>query len=94
MTVFDTGPTALTMDFNAGDIGYVRRNLWTLCRERRRYGYAVRGRVPPRPRYEEVSLFQLVEPYAAGGWWPSISISTRPTIAKWPDNAPGVVAKS
>jgi oxalate decarboxylase/phosphoglucose isomerase-like protein (cupin superfamily) len=27
MTVFNTGPNAMTMDFNAGDIGYVRRNL-------------------------------------------------------------------
>jgi oxalate decarboxylase len=27
MTIFDTGPNAITMDFNAGDIGYVRKNL-------------------------------------------------------------------
>jgi oxalate decarboxylase len=27
MTVFNTGPNAVTMDFNAGDIGYVKRNL-------------------------------------------------------------------
>ena len=27
MTVFDTGPNAVTMDFNAGDIGYVKKNL-------------------------------------------------------------------
>ena len=27
MTVFNTGPNALTMDFNPGDIGYVKRNL-------------------------------------------------------------------
>jgi oxalate decarboxylase len=26
MTVFNTGPNALTMDFNPGDIGYVKRN--------------------------------------------------------------------
>jgi oxalate decarboxylase len=25
--VFNTGPNAVTMDFNAGDIGYVKRNL-------------------------------------------------------------------
>ncbi len=25
MTVFDTGPKAVTMDFNPGDIGYVKR---------------------------------------------------------------------
>jgi oxalate decarboxylase len=27
MTIFNTGPNAVTMDFNAGDIGYVKRNL-------------------------------------------------------------------
>jgi oxalate decarboxylase len=27
MTVFNTGPNAMTMDFNAGDIGYVKKNL-------------------------------------------------------------------
>jgi oxalate decarboxylase len=27
MTVFDTGPKAQTADFNAGDIGYVKKNL-------------------------------------------------------------------
>lgn len=26
MTVFDTGPKAVTMDFNPGDIGYVKRS--------------------------------------------------------------------
>jgi oxalate decarboxylase len=27
MTVFNTGPNAVTMDFNPGDVGYVKRNL-------------------------------------------------------------------
>jgi oxalate decarboxylase len=27
MTVFNTGPNAMTMDFNAGDIGYVKKTL-------------------------------------------------------------------
>ena len=27
MTVFNTGPNAVTMDFNPGDIGYVKKNL-------------------------------------------------------------------
>jgi oxalate decarboxylase len=27
MTVFNTGPNAVTMDFNAGDVGYVKKNL-------------------------------------------------------------------
>jgi oxalate decarboxylase len=27
MTVLNTGPNAMTMDFNAGDIGYVKKTL-------------------------------------------------------------------
>jgi oxalate decarboxylase len=27
MTVFDTGPKATTADFNAGDVGYVKKSL-------------------------------------------------------------------
>jgi len=27
MTIFNTGPNAVTMDFNAGDVGYVKKNL-------------------------------------------------------------------
>src|SRR5258708_8105576 len=27
MMVFNTGPNAVTMDFNAGDVGYVKKNL-------------------------------------------------------------------
>jgi oxalate decarboxylase len=32
MTVFDTGPRAVTLNFNAGDIGYVKRNNGTISR--------------------------------------------------------------
>jgi hypothetical protein len=41
MTVFNTGPNAMTMDFNPGDIGYVKKKSGTLCRECRRYGHGV-----------------------------------------------------
>jgi oxalate decarboxylase len=27
MTIFNTGPNAVTMDFNAGDVGYIKKNL-------------------------------------------------------------------
>lgn len=55
MTVFNTGPNVLTMDFNPGDIGYARRN----------YGHYVENvgdtdlqffAVFRAPRYEEFSL--------------------------------------
>ena len=32
MTVFNTGPNAVTMDFNPGDIGYVKKNSATTSR--------------------------------------------------------------
>jgi oxalate decarboxylase len=32
MTIFNTGPNAITMDFNAGDIGYVKKNLAAISR--------------------------------------------------------------
>ena len=32
MTVFNTGPNAVTTDFNAGDIGYVKKSLGTTSR--------------------------------------------------------------
>ena len=62
MTVFNTGPNAMTMDFNAGDIGYVRRAVQLAfayveaqhLRSRHRYGEAVerlgraRARMSPR----------------------------------------------
>ena len=36
MTVFNTGPKAVTNNFNPGDIGYVKRNLGHYIRKRRR----------------------------------------------------------
>jgi len=55
MTVFNTGPQAMTMDFNAGDIGVVKRN----------YGHYIQNTgttdaqilaVSKTAQYEEVSL--------------------------------------
>ncbi len=45
MTVFNTGPKAVTMDFNPGDIGYVQRNLGHYIKNTGRHRPAVPGRV-------------------------------------------------
>jgi len=65
MTVFDTGPNALTMDFNAGDIGYVRRNLGHYVENVGDTDLQFIG-VFRAPRYEEVVAVQLADAYAAG----------------------------
>lgn len=72
MTVFNTGPNALTMDFTAGDIGYVKRN----------YGHYVENvgdtdlqfiGVFRAPRYEEPTGSRIHR----RNWWRSISRPTK-----------------
>jgi len=92
MTVFNTGPNAMTMDFNAGDIGYVRRNLGHYVENVGDTDLQFIG-VFKASRYEEVSLSNgLTHP-------PPSLVAQHPNvdeaaIAKWPDNGPGVMPKS
>ncbi|WP_454620738.1 oxalate decarboxylase family bicupin [Bradyrhizobium cenepequi] len=92
MTVFNTGPNALTMDFNAGDIGYVRRN----------YGHYVENvgdtdlqfvGVFRAPRYEEVSLTNWLTHTPPKLVAQHLNIDEA-AIAKWPDNSPGIMPKA
>lgn len=55
MTVFDTGPKANTMDFKAGDVGYVKKNLAHYI-ENTGAEDLVFFEIFKAPRYEEVSL--------------------------------------
>ena len=89
MTVFNTGPNAMTMDFTAGDIGYVKRN----------YGHYVENTgdtdlqfigVFRAPRYEEVSLSNWLTHTPAAVVAQHLNIDPA-TIAKWPRNGPGVM---
>ena len=91
MTVFNTGPNALTMDFAAGDIGYVQRN----------YGHYVENvgdtdlqfiGVFRAPRYEEVSLSNWLTHTPPKLVAQHLNIDEA-TIAKWPANAPGLMPK-
>jgi oxalate decarboxylase len=92
MTVFNTGPNAMTMDFTPGDIGYVKRNL----------GHYIENigdtdlqfvAVFRAPRYEEVSLSNWLTHTPPKLVAQHLNIDEA-TIANWPDNGPGVVPKS
>lgn len=89
MTVFNTGPNALTMDFNPGDIGYVKRN----------YGHYVENvgdtdmqfvGVFRAPRYQEISLLNWLTHTPPGLVVQHLNVDKQ-IIAKWPDDAPGVM---
>jgi oxalate decarboxylase len=92
MTVFDTGPNALTMDFNAGDIGYVRRNLGHYVENVGDTDLQFIG-VFRAPRYQEVSLSKWLTHTPPALVAQHLNVDEA-SIAKWPDNGPGVLAKS
>ncbi len=88
MTVFNTGPNAMTMDFNAGDIGYVRRNLGHYVENVGDTDLQFVG-VFRAPRYEEVSLSDWLTHTP-----PKLvaqHLNSEADIAKWPDNSPGIM---
>jgi oxalate decarboxylase len=92
MTVFNTGPNAMTMDFNAGDIGYVRKNLGHYVENVGDTDLQFIG-VFRAPHYEEVSLSNWLTHTPPALVAQHLNIDEA-TIAKWPDNAPGVMPKS
>jgi len=89
MTVFNTGPQVSTMDFQPGDIGYVRKN----------YGHVVRNvgdtdlqfvAVFRAPHYEEISLSDWLShtPPALVAQHLNVPESV---IAGFPGNRPGIM---
>ncbi len=89
MTVFNTGPNALTMDFNPGDIGYVKRN----------YGHYVQNvgdsdlqfiGVFRAPRYEEFALSDWLTHTPPALVAQHLNVDET-TIAKWPNERPAVL---
>ncbi|MGY3291945.1 oxalate decarboxylase family bicupin protein [Bradyrhizobium sp. LM3.6] len=92
MTVFDTGPNALTTDFSAGDIGYVRRNLGHYVENVGDTELQFVG-VFRAPRYEEVSLSNWLTHTPARLVAQHFNIDEK-LVAQWPDNSPGVMPKS
>jgi oxalate decarboxylase len=92
MGVFNTGPNVLTMDFNAGDIGYVKRN----------YGHYVQNvgdtdmqflAVFRAPHYEEISLSDWLTHTPPALVAQHLNVDET-TIAKWPDSRPVIMPGS
>jgi oxalate decarboxylase len=92
MTVFNTGPNAMTTDFNAGDIGYVKKNLGHYVENTGDADLQFIG-VFRAPRYEEVSLSNWLTHTPAALVAQHLNVDES-TIAKWPDNGPGVMPKA
>jgi oxalate decarboxylase len=92
MTVFNTGPNALTMDFSPGDIGYVPRNYGHYIENVGATDLVVVG-VFRAPRYEEVSLSNWLTHTPPNLVAQHLNVDEQ-VIAKWPNNAPGIMPKS
>lgn len=92
MTVFNTGPNAKTTDFSAGDIGYVKRNLGHYVENVGDTDLQFIG-VFRASRYEEVSLTNWLTHTPPALVAQHLNIDEA-TIAKWPDNVPGLMPKS
>src|SRR5712692_6469194 len=89
MTVFNTGPNAVTMDFNAGDIGYVKKNL----------GHYIKNtgdtdlqflEVFRSPYFADVSLSDWISRTPPAMVAQHLNVSEA-TIAKFPKNKPEVM---
>jgi oxalate decarboxylase len=89
MTVFNTGPNAVTMDFNAGDIGYVKKNL----------GHYIKNtgdtdlqflEVFRAPYFADVSLSDWIARTPPAMVAQHLNVSEA-TIAKFPKNKPEVM---
>jgi oxalate decarboxylase len=92
MTVFNTGPEALTMDFAAGDIGYVKRNLGHYVENVGDTDLQFVG-VFRAPRYEEYSLSDWLTHTPPKLVAQHLNVDEA-TIARWPDSRPGVMPKT
>ena len=92
MTVFNTGPNAITMDFSPGDIGYVPKNLGHYVENVGDTDLEFVG-VFRTPHYEEVSLSNWLTHTPPKLVVQHLNVDEA-TIAKWPDNSPGVMPKA
>lgn len=92
MTVFNTGPNALTTNFSAGDIGYVRRNLGHYVENVGDTDLQFVG-VFRAPRYEEVSLTNWLTHTPPKLVAQHLNVDES-VMARWPDNSPGTMPGS
>jgi oxalate decarboxylase len=87
MTVFNTGTEALTMDFAAGDIGYVNRNLGHYVENVGDTELQFVGVF--RPALRGVLAIRLAHTHRRSSW-----PVDEATIAKWPGNRPRIMPKA
>lgn len=89
MTVFKTGPAAVTTDFNAGDIGYIPKNL----------GHYIKNigtddlvflEVFRADTYQDISLSDWLTHTPAQMVTAHLDVPAD-VIAKWPNNSPGIL---
>jgi oxalate decarboxylase len=89
MTVFNTGPNAVTMDFNAGDIGYVKKNLGHYIKNTGDTDLQVLE-VFRAPQFMDVSLSDWITHTPPAMVAQHLNVSEA-TIAKFPKNKPEIV---
>ena len=89
MTVFNTGPNAMTMDFNAGDIGYVKKNLGHYVENTGDTDLQFIG-VFRAPRYEEISLSNWLTHVPPAMVAQTLNLDPA-VIAAFPKDAPGIL---
>src|ERR1700677_1787520 len=89
MTVFNTGPNAVTMDFNAGDIGYVKKNLGHYIKNTGDTDLQVLE-VFKAPQFQDVSLSDWITHTPPALVAQHFNVSPD-TIAKLPRSKPEIV---
>jgi oxalate decarboxylase len=89
MTVFDTGPNAVTMDFSAGDIGYVKKNLGHYIKNTGDTDLQV-IEVFKAPYFADVSLSDWITRTPPAMVAQHLNVS-EDVIAKFPKNKPEIV---
>ena len=89
MTIFNTGPNAVTMDFNPGDVGYVKKNLGHYIQNTGDTDLQVLE-VFRAPRFMDVSLSDWITHTPPALVAQHLNLSEE-TIAKLPRSKPEIV---
>ena len=89
MTVFNTGPNAVTMDFNPGDIGYVKKNLGHYIKNTGDTDLQVLE-VFRAPQFQDVSLSDWITHTPPAMVAQHLNVS-KATIARFPRNRPEIM---
>jgi oxalate decarboxylase len=89
MTIFNTGPNAVTMDFNPGDVGYVKKNLGHYIKNTGDTDLQVLE-VFRAPQFMDVSLSDWITHTPPALVAQHLNVSTE-TIAKFPRSRPEIM---